>query len=112
VNRLPPVRLCFASLTDQGVVMTTTATTATAPAVEVIGLTKIYGSGNTEVVAMKDVSLRVARGEVIALLGSSGADTPTLLILPIPESAQKAAPGRDQVHRTIVIGVRLIHLSV
>lgn len=49
------------------------------PAVEAIGLTKIYGSGNTEVIAMKDVSLKLARGEVAALLGPSGAGKSTFL---------------------------------
>jgi len=51
----------------------------TPPAVEAIGLTKIYGTGNTEVVAMKDVSLKLARGEVAALLGPSGAGKSTFL---------------------------------
>jgi putative ABC transport system ATP-binding protein len=51
----------------------------TTSAVEAVGLTKVYGTGNTEVVAMKDVTLQLERSEVVALLGPSGAGKSTVL---------------------------------
>jgi putative ABC transport system ATP-binding protein len=67
-------------------------------AVEAHGLHKTYGHGETEVRALRDVSLTVERGELVALLGPSGSGKSTLLtalgLLLLPERGRILVDGR------------------
>jgi putative ABC transport system ATP-binding protein len=45
------------------------------------GVTKIYGSGETAVIALDDVSLQARAGEVVLVMGPSGSGKTTLLTI-------------------------------
>lgn len=66
---------------------------------EVKSLYKTYGSGETEVKALKNVSFSVPKGEFVTVVGESGSGKSTLLnmigALDIPTSGKVLIDGRD-----------------
>lgn len=49
--------------------------------IEVKNLNKIYGSGEAEVKALKNINLNIEQGEFVAIVGQSGSGKSTLLHL-------------------------------
>lgn len=69
------------------------------PLLEIQRLTKIFGSGDSEVRAVDDVSFTVTRGETISIVGESGSGKSTLarmlLRLSDPTSGEILMNGKD-----------------
>lgn len=66
---------------------------------KVENLTKIYGKGDTKVIALDNVSFKVNKGEFVAITGSSGSGKSTLLHLmggvDRPTSGKVFIDGKD-----------------
>jgi putative ABC transport system ATP-binding protein len=73
-------------------------------ALELRQVTKVYGSGPTEVRALHAIDLSVERGELVAVMGPSGSGKSTLLT--IAGSLEKASSGQ-----VLVDGVDLATVS-
>jgi putative ABC transport system ATP-binding protein len=67
-------------------------------------VSKVYGSGRTEVCALRDVDLCVERGELVAVMGPSGSGKSTLLT--IAGSLEEATRGQ-----VLVDGIDLATIS-
>ena len=87
------------------------------PALEVRDLSRIYGTGDIAVRALRGVSFHVASGDMVCIMGKSGSGKSTLLrqlgLLDAPSSGQVLLDGVDvtrlrESHRRVL---RLEHLG-
>ncbi|MCF3964403.1 ABC transporter ATP-binding protein [Streptomyces fuscigenes] len=72
---------------------------AAAPVLRLVDLTRVHGTGATEVNALRGVHLDVFAGELVAVMGPSGSGKSTLLSLAggldVPTSGQVIVEGTD-----------------
>lgn len=73
-------------------------------------LTKIYGSGENQVVALDNVSFKVNKGEFVAIIGSSGSGKSTLLHL--LGGVDRPTSGKVYVNNTDIFNLNNNDLAV
>jgi NitT/TauT family transport system ATP-binding protein len=76
------------------------AETANEPRIRIEGVSKIYSTNDGHVVALRDVSLNVGRGEFLSILGPSGCGKSTLMLL--VSGLEKASSGHIEIAGKVV----------
>jgi putative ABC transport system ATP-binding protein len=80
--------------------------------IETVDITKVYGMGDISVAALSGVSITIAAGEFVAIMGQSGSGKSTLMhilgCLSRPTSGQYFLDGEDvsQLNKVQLAGVR------
>src|SRR5512134_3752297 len=77
-------------------------------ALNISHVTKRYGSGSTEVTAVRDVSLSVQPGEVVLIMGPSGSGKTTLLSM--LGALLRPTEGTIQLNGTVISELAENHL--
>jgi NitT/TauT family transport system ATP-binding protein len=70
------------------------------PQIKIEAVSKIYPANDGEVVALRDISVNVGRGEFLSVLGPSGCGKSTLILL--ASGLEKASSGRIEIDGKVV----------
>jgi putative ABC transport system ATP-binding protein len=87
------------------------------PIIETVDLTKVYGEGENQVVALEKVNLKILPGEFVSIMGPSGSGKSTLLnllaCLDRPTEGAYMLAGEDVSHynRKELAFIRNLHLG-
>ncbi len=85
-------------------------THAPAPAIELIAVSRVHGTGHTQVTALHPTDLAVRRGELVAVMGPSGSGKSTLLSM--VGGLDRPTTGRILVEGTDLAGLGAAALAI
>lgn len=77
--------------------------------INLVGIRKTYGSGASEVQALRGVDLQVCEGELVAVMGASGSGKSTLLA--IAGGLEKPSEGYAQINGLSLFEVRASQIA-